>query len=259
MCNLDFANPNFSDANNLLEIIMGFVSANSAPLFSIRYSAFLGAMYLLNEDSAAAIKAVKAEIGEDEVKKGFTGNTGATAKARDTLRNVGVKFVQGRKTPYLSLTVSDDDGKYNLSVSVAGRGTQMLIRKLANAKIGEQTEIGLFATYGQREGADRAYAEHGATLKQSNAEVKGIDPKESLSPTVEAAVEALKAAGVDDKETISRRRAAVELQFHVSLLQDIESKFKTFYAEREQRMDDAAPASNPSTDEFNEHMDDVPY
>lgn len=255
---------------------MGFVSANSAPLFSIRYSAFLGAMYLLNEDSAAAIKAVKAEIGEDEVKKGFTGNTGATAKARDTLRNAGVQFgrmhgaltgvrlierdVQGRKTPYLSLTVSDDDGKYNLSVAVAARGTQMLIRKLANAKIGEQTEIGLFATYGQREGADRAYAEHGATLKQFNAEVKGIDPKETLSPTVNAAVEALKAAGVDDKETISRRRAAVELQFHVSLLQDIESKFKTFYAEREHRLDDDTPAPNsmPAGTGFDDMDDDIP-
>jgi len=256
---------------------MGFVSTSSAPLFNIRYSAFLGDMFMLNDASEAAIKAVKAEIGEDEVKKGFSGNTGSSAKAKAALRKNGVLFgrmngaltgvrlierdVQGRKTPYLSLTVTDDDGKYNLSVSAAQRGAQMLIRKLANAQIGQQTEIGLFATYGQREGADRAYAEHGATLKQFGVEVKGTDPKEKLSPAVNAAVEALKAAGVDDKETISRRRAAVELQFHVALLQDIEGKFKAFYADREQRMDDIAPAPAPlpSGGGFDDMDDDHPF
>jgi hypothetical protein len=245
---------------------MGFVSTSSAPLFNIRYSAFLGDLFLLNDASEAAIKAVKAKIGEDEVKKGFTGNAGISGKAKTDLRKEGVLFgrmngaltgvrlierdVQGRKTPYLSLTVTDDDGKYNLSVSVAQRGAQMLIRKLANAKISQQAEIGLFATYGQREGAERAYAEHGATLKQQGVEVKGIDPQEKLSPAVNAAVEALKAAGVDDKETISRRRAAVELQFHVSLLQDIEAKFKAFYAEREQSMDDHVPGDAGNDDDI---------
>lgn len=256
---------------------MGFVTASTSPLFNIRYSAFLGAMYLLTEESANAIKAVKAEIGEEQVKKGFTGNTGATAKARNALRNEGVQFgrmngavtgvrlierdVQGRKTSYLSLTVSDEDGKNNLSIAVAARGAQMLIRKLANVQIGQQAEIGLFATYGQREGAERAYAEHGATLKQNGVEVKGIDPKENLSPAVNAAVEALKAAGVDDKETISRRRAAVELNFHVELLQNIEAKFKLFYAEREQRMDDHAPAPTPSPsgNGFDDMDDDIPF
>ena len=243
---------------------MGFVSTSSAPLFNIRYSAFLGDMFMLNDASEAAIKAVKAEIGEDEVKKGFSGNTGSSAKAKAALRKDGVLFgrmngaltgvrlierdVQGRKTPYLSLTVTDDDGKYNLSVSAAQRGAQMLIRKLANAQIGQQTEIGLFATYGQREGADRAYAEHGATLKQSGVEVKGTDPKETLSPAVNAAVEALKAAGVDDKETISRRRAAVELKFHVELLENIEASFKAFYADREQSMDDHVPGADADDD-----------
>lgn len=256
---------------------MGFVSTSSAPLFNIRYSAFLGDMYLLNEASEASIKAVKAQIGEDEVKKGFSGNAGTSGKAKNTLRNDGVLFgrmnglltgvrlierdVQGRKTPYLSLTVSDSDGKYNLSVSAAQRGAQMLIRKLANAQISQPTEIGLFATYGQREGADRAYAEHGATLKQSGVEIKGIDPKEKLSPAVNAAVDALKAAGVDDKETISRRRATVELNFHVELLQNIEAKFKAFYAEREQRMDDHAPAPAPlpSGGGFDDMDDDQPF
>lgn len=258
---------------------MGFVSAASTPLFSIRYSAFLGAMYLQDQASIDALKATKAALGEDVVKKGFTGNSGnsASAQALASLRKAGVQFgrmngkltgvrlierdVQGRKAPYLSLTVTDESGKYNLSVSAAQRGAQMLIRKLANAAPGQQTEIGIFATYGQREGADRAYAEHGATVTQASVEVKGIDPRMSLAPAVDAAVEALKAAGVDDKETIAKRRSAVETNFHVELVKNIQQKFEAFYADREQSMDEHAPVT-PATNApqgFDDLDDEVPF
>ncbi len=250
---------------------MGFVSASSAPLFSIRYSAFLGALYLHDQASIDAIKAVKAALGEDVVKRGFQGSSenSPSANALSALRRAGVKFgrmkgaltgvrliereVGGRKSPYLSVTVTDDAGKYNLSVSVSQRGVQMLIRKLANAQPGAESEIGLFATYGQREGADRAYAEHGATLAQSGSEVKGIDPREALAPAVNAAIEALKGAGVDDKDTIAKRRSSVETNFHVELVKTIQQKFERFYAEREQSMDHMdQEATSPSTVAYSE-------
>jgi len=91
----------------------------------------------------------------------------------------------------------------------------------------------MFATYGQKEGAARAYANHGATVRQHDKEVLGINPKDSLVPQVNAAIEALKNAGVDDPETIGKRRQAVELQFHLGLMTEVEQKFSDFYATRE--------------------------
>lgn len=231
---------------------MGFnASSNQSALHAVRYSAFLGALYLATAQAEESIKAVKADIGEDEVKKGFQGSSGdsSSAKALRELRSKGVLFgnmvgrltgvrllerdVNGRPTPYLSVTVTDDDGKFNLSVAATSRASQMLIRKLANATPELVSEIGLFATYGKREGADRAYAEHGASLLQNGTQVRGVDPKEILAPTVEAAMAKLKDAGVDDKETCNRRRAAVELEFHLDLLKKTQAKFDAYYKARE--------------------------
>ncbi len=259
---------------------MGFESNNQSPLFGIRYSSFLGLMYLNDDIAIDAIKAEKALIGEDDVKKGFTGRNGLSGQAANALRSKGVKFgrmigkltgvrlierdIQGRKTPYLSLTVSDTDGKFNLSASIHGqRGVQMLIRKLVNAQIGVETEVSLFATFGQREGADRAYAEHGASLKQDDHEVVGIAPSSVLVGRVEQAMKQLDDAGIekDDKETRSRRRASVETLYHVELVQQIQNSYEAFYKDREQTMDEqapAAPVSNPN-EVLDEETDDIPF
>ncbi|MFN5081109.1 MAG: hypothetical protein ACK5NV_05565 [Burkholderiales bacterium] len=62
---------------------------------NLRYSAFLGMMYVSTTESEAAIKAAKAEVGDAEVKKGFTGNKGdgSSAKALASLVAKGVKPV----------------------------------------------------------------------------------------------------------------------------------------------------------------------
>ena len=77
----------------------------------------------------------------------------------------------------------------------------------------------MFATYGQREGASRAYADHGASLKQANTEVKSLDPKESLAPRVEAAMKALGTGwnhGVRwcDCEVVRKPGGRPTIQFH---------------------------------------------
>jgi hypothetical protein len=78
-----------------------------------------------------------------------------------------------------------------------------------------------------------------------------------LVPQVNAATKALKDAGVDDKETIGKRRQAVELQFHLGLMTEVEKKFSDFYATRE------IPANGheAGTDEvpFTEDSDDIPF
>jgi hypothetical protein len=78
-----------------------------------------------------------------------------------------------------------------------------------------------------------------------------------LVPQVNAATKALKDAGVDDKETIGKRRQAVELQFHLGLMTEVEKKFSDFYATRE------IPANGheAGTDEvpFADDSDDIPF
>lgn len=239
---------------------------NAAPAFSIRYSAFLGMLYVSNTEVEQHIKEAKALVGETEVKKGFQGNKGdsPSAKALSFLKDKGVvpvkvsgtltsarvieREVDGRKTPYLTVCLKDDDGRYYLSVDLGHSGAQMLVRKLANAEPGVATEISMFATYGQREGASRPYADHGASVKQNGKEVAGISPKDALAPRVDAAMKALEDAGVskEDKETFAKRRAKVELDYHKEVMEAVNGKFTKFYADREM------PAEN---DEFASHKE----
>lgn len=221
---------------------------SNTPATNVRYSAFLGMLYVSTPESEAAIKEAKAAVGGDtEVKKGFAGDRGdsASAKARKMLADKSIvpvtvigalmtakvvnRDVEGRPTPYLNVGLKDDDGRYYISVALAQQSAQMLARKLANSKPGVETSIKLFATYDKKEGADRAYAEHGASVTQDGTQVPGIDPRKNLVPAVEAAMEAIKAAGVDDKETLNKRRNAVELQFHERIMEDVEEMFDQYY------------------------------
>ena len=254
---------------------MGFTQHTSnAPLFNIRYSAFLGTLFLSDEHSRAAISAQKAEIGEEIVKKGFQGNNSESTKAVAKLRDQGVLFgrmtgrltgvrkierdVSGRPTPYLSVTLSDDDGKYNLSIPVGDRAAQMLVRKLVNAKPELFTELNMFATFGQRPGADRAYAEHGASLKQGDhpVEVAGVNPKDVLVPLVDTAMAALSSAGIEesDKDTRGKRRASITTQYHVELIEGIQKAFEEYYAAREQSQPVSTTYGHEPADEY----DDIP-
>lgn len=246
---------------------MGFnQSASSTALFPVRFSSFLGSMFLATQEAEEAVKAVKAELGEDAVKQGFQGigeNT-SSGKARKQLLAKGVKFgemhgrltgvrllereSQGRKYPYLSVTVTDADGKYNLSVSLDDRGAQMLARKLVNASPEAVTDIAVFSNYGQKPGAARAYAEQGASLKQDGQQVAGVDPRIDLNPQITAAMEALTAAGipVEDKDVRGKRRDALTLEFHVGLVKKSQETFDAYYKARDMQQPDA-PAPGDDT------------
>jgi len=219
---------------------------------NLRYSAFLGMMYVSTTESEAAIKAAKAEVGDAEVKKGYTGakGDGSSAKALASLAAKGVKPVtltgfltsaqvimrehEGRSSPYLNVGIKDED-RFYLSVDLSNAAAQMLARKLVNARVGELTELRLFATYDAKEGADKAYANHGCTLKQGGAEVQGVNPSEQLIPLKEEAKAKLAEAGVDDKETVGKRLSKVELDYHISLMDKVNAKFTAFYEERKQQ------------------------
>ena len=258
---------------------MAFVPQQKTPLFNIRYSKWLATMWLLDESSDLAMASVKAAHGEEEVKKGFTGFSGPCGRALNELKSNGVQFAnltgkltgvrlferefQGMKAPYLSLTLSDKTGKYNLSVAIHRQdGVQMLIRKLANAKIGVETDLNLFATYGIKAGAERAFADHGAYLVQDGLEVPVIPVSVELNPRVDAAMAQLDAAGIepDDKDTRSPRRAKIKTQYHVELVQQIQNHFEDFYKNRNETLDDHSPVvSQIISSKFEDQTDDIPY
>lgn len=226
---------------------------------NVRYSAFLGMLYLSNPETEALVAEAKALVGESEVKKGYSGNTGATAQARAFLRDKGVssvkiegtltsakvRFVEtaGRKNAYLNVCVRDNDGRYCMSVPMGNEGTQLLVRKLVNAQPGAHTEIGIFATMGEPKPDGRQFAEHGASLVQDGKQVSGISPK-PIQGLVETAINALKEAGVDDKDILNSRRKLVATKFHVDVMEDVEKKFTDYYEARRAASGEAPEASD---------------
>lgn len=220
-------------------------------IFNLRYSAFLGMLYISNPESETLISEAKALVGDEEAKKGFRGIKGdsASAKALEFLRQKGIssvtlsgvlssariieRDVDGRPTPYLNVGLKDGDERYYVSVNLSQQAAQMLVRKLVNAEFGAHTELNMFATYGQREGATRAYADHGASLRQAGSEIKSVSPREQLAPRIDADKQKLFEAGITDKETLAARRAKIELEFHVELMSAVTAKVDTYYAQTE--------------------------
>lgn len=240
---------------------MAIQTKTNHSVFNLRYSAFLGMLYLSTPEAETLISEAKALVGEDEAKKGFKGSKGdsASAKALDYLRQKGItpikisgtlnsakiieRDVDGRPTPYLNVGLKDGEERYYVSVNLAQDAAQMLVRKLINAEFGVDTELNMFASYGQREGANRAYADHGTSLRQNGNEVKSFSPKEQLSPRIEADKQKLLDAGITDKETLATRRAKIELDYHLELMTIVEAKADTFYAHAELPDVDASEAA----------------
>lgn len=227
----------------------------------LRYSAFLGMLYISTNESEASIKEAKALVGDAEVKRGYQGNKGDTssAKALAYLRDKGVtsvkvagilasaktieRDVEGRLTPYLSVNLIDGEERYFISVDLTQSAAQMLARKLVNAEIGVHTEINMFATYGQRPGASRAYADHGASLKQAGIEIKSVNPQDNLVPRINADIKKLQDVGMaDDKETVAKRRDKIELDFHLELMDVVAENVTTYYAQTELLQEEIAAA-----------------
>lgn len=236
-------------------------SNNSGSVLNLAYSAFLGGVYLVTPETDALIAEAKKQVGEAEVKKGYTGNTGATAQARKFLKEKGVTFgnisgklvhanlrktdKDGRSYTYVNVCVRDADGLYCLAVPAGHESAQLLTRKLANAKFGEETTIAVFALYEKSENPaypDRMFAKHIASVKQNGEEVTGVSPS-PIKALVDAQLGKLKESGIDDKEVLQKARAGVVNQFHFGIWTDIDANVASYKASRG---DNEAPASTES-------------
>lgn len=256
-------------------------SNNSGSVYNFAYSAFLGGVYLASPENEAVIADAKKQVGEAEVKKGFTGNTGATAQARKFLRDKGVTFgsisgklvhanlrktdKDGRNFVYVNVCVRDADGLYCLAVPAGHESAHLLTRKLANAKFGEETTINLFALYEKSQNPDypdRMFAKHIASVKQNGDEVTGVSPS-PIKPLVDAQLDKLKESGIDDKEVLQKARSGVVNQFHFGIWTDIDAHVASYKASRG---DNEAPGSTGSVPPaaaapggFDDMDDDVPF
>lgn len=221
-------------------------TGSNLPITNIAYSATIGALLVRDPENEAKLNSVKAEIGDTEWKKGYQGpNSKAVQLARKAglngfrvtgaLTSVRTREVEidGRKTTYLSVGMKDTDGRYYISLDCGTESAHRLIRKLANAKPGVASEIGLWASMEDiRQGQARAYASHGAMLKQDGVEVPGVSPALELKGIVEQALAVLKEAGVDDKETLGRRRHKVTTDYHIGLANKTSASFAAYYEAR---------------------------
>lgn len=251
---------------------MGIKSAfNGIKATFVRYSSFLGMLYIATSETESAIKEAKALVGgDDAVKKGYTGYKGdsPSAKARAFLAEKGVMPVkiedcaltsvkcvdvdiEGKKEPYLSVGFTDEEGRYVVSLALAHPAAQLLVRKLANAKPKANSELSMYANYEKSEKDGNYYAEHKVFLVQNGDQVKGVDPKTTFAPAVDAALQVLRENKIDDKKVLAARRAGVVIEYHVNLLKEIEARFI-----------EAVPAPQHSGDEvpaFSEEDLDVPF
>jgi hypothetical protein len=251
---------------------MGFnTNTGASKSFSLQYSATLGMLFLANEANTEVLKKVKAEVGEAEWKKGFQGKA---SKAVKMAADAGLKGgsvtgvlssawakpveVSGRETMYLTVGLKDADGRYYVSLPMASEAAQKLTRKLVNCQPGVETEISVFATMDDkpREGQTRIFASHGASVKQGGEQVTGVSPADGLKARVDAALKALADAGVDDKETINKRRAKVSEEYHLEILAAKKADFEAFYAARGEAAD--AP-TEPAAPAFDDLGDDIPF
>lgn len=257
-------------------------------IFNIRYSSFFGGLYLSTPESEALIAEGKALVGETEVRKGYTGRSGSTAKALAAIRPKGFELIQNLNgqlnsifvrdvttpqgpVPYANIGFSDESGRYYISAPIGVSGVQMLIRKLMNATPGVNTDVNLFASYDKSENpayAGRFFSSHGASLKQGGTQVPAASAAE-LQAIVEKQLQALKDANMSDSTVINAARSKAGVQYHLGLMTQLSAKFDAYWEAN--KGTDNAPAAATSTEAaadvakaapaagFDDFEDDIPF
>lgn len=246
-------------------------NTNQGNAINVSFNSILGSLFLGSD--AAAVNAVMAKAPKGT---SFTGNSGFTAEARKELRDGKVQIVNsvsgilrdakirmiesaGNTYPYLQVRLQDGAETIFVSVNLSVAGAQVLARKLAKAKPGVTTELSVFSTYQKREGAERAYAETNAYLKQEGVEVKALSAADSFVPAVNEALQKLKDAGVDDKAIINQKRRSVATVWHTKY---VETDVSPVYAAAKPATDSGAETPEPASDSIGagaDFEDDIPF
>jgi hypothetical protein len=198
------------------------------------YTPLLGGLFPSDKVTQEAIKAARASVGAIQTST-FEGDRGESksAQALKILAEQGItpvrldgtltgathyaKDIGGGKPPLDKVIVelTDGDQKLVIATPLGNDAALALVRKLAHATPGEHVTVNLFATYD--EGQDgRMYTNHGCSLRRV------VDGRSE-----EIKSEAMKAAGITDREVLSKAVRNKAVEFGKEILVEVKARFKS--------------------------------
>jgi hypothetical protein len=238
---------------------------NGGTAINVRYNALLGGLYVSTPEVEKQLADIRAEVcGSDAPAFTGYGNNSTTQQAANKARDLGIDTgirVEGEITSafirkvegdyeYLVVGLRDGDERVYVSTAFGMANTQLLIRKLQNVEPGERVTINMWGTYepGQTD-PSRSFSNHHASLKDADGnEIQGINPQEALQPQIDAAIQKLLDAGVDDKETLAARREKLTNDWHRSLSEETNKRFIAWAEARQAQAQTADAPGAPAAD-----------
>ncbi|ACK77843.1 hypothetical protein RU820_07410 [Acidithiobacillus ferrooxidans] len=185
------------------------------------------AFVLVNDEQTnAALKAAREQIGDAEWKKGYSPENKAIV--RDALKEHGARYEQllkgnlvgvqvaetqanGETFRKLRVTLENEAGRTILSADMGSEFAQRLITKLDTATrehAGGEISIGAFAKQTERD--DRTFVDHVATMKGPDGQEVPATPGhfEKARERVEAAQKPMLDAGMKDRKILNQIAAS---------------------------------------------------
>lgn len=185
------------------------------------------AFVLVNDEQTnAALKTAREQIGDAEWKKGYSPENKAIV--RDALKEHGARYEQllkgnlvgaevaetqanGETFRKLRVTLENEAGRTILSADMGSEFAQRLITKLDTATrehAGDEVSIGAFAKQTERDG--RTFVDHVATMKKPDGQEVPATPGhfEKARERVEAAQKPMLDAGMKDKKILNQIAAS---------------------------------------------------
>ncbi len=185
------------------------------------------AFVLVNDEQTnAALKAAREQIGDAEWKKGYSPENKAIV--RDALKEHGARYEQalkgnlvgaevaetqanGETFRKLRVTLENEAGRTILSADMSSEFAQRLITKLDTATrehAGGEVSIGAFAKQTERD--DRTFVDHVATMKGPDGQEVPATPGhfEKARERVEAAQKPMLDAGMKDRKILNQIAAS---------------------------------------------------
>uniref|UniRef100_E6QCM5 Uncharacterized protein n=1 Tax=mine drainage metagenome TaxID=410659 RepID=E6QCM5_9ZZZZ len=185
------------------------------------------AFVLVNDEQTnAALKAAREQIGDAEWKKGYSPENKAIV--RDALKEHGARYEQslkgnlvgvqvaetqanGETFRKLRVTLENEAGRTILSADMGSEFAQRLITKLDTATrehAGGEVNIGAFAKQTERD--DRTFVDHVATMKGPDGQEVPATPGlfEKARERVEAAQKPMLDAGMKDRKILNQIAAS---------------------------------------------------
>lgn len=243
------------------------------------YSSFVGMIIERSEREAYDTALKTAGITDADIKKGY--GTPESIKARTALKAAGITGYKltgklgylavreknlGNDTKpnnqkFLVVGLSDGAESMYLEAAIAHDAAGALARKLVNVAPGTSVTIGLFATVGES-----GFANHAAEVKSdAGVEIKGVGFKDGPGAAVNAKLDVLKNAGINDQETLSKARRSAIGSYNESIVNAVAPQFEAYraankstsHAESQPTAAQSAPAAEHSS--FDDLDDSIPF